>query len=278
MIANWTSNDITVNGASIHYTRTGQGSGKPPLVLAHGFSDSGMCWLPAALELEVAYDVILPDARGHGLSARVQPGETIDMAADIAGLVCGLGLARPILGGHSMGANTSSQAAARFPGLASALILEDPGWRKLAPDLRPDSTQPKPPDVDPFHQWLMTVKDLSIEEVINKCRHDSPTWAEIELQPWAESKKEFDTNFLNMTHGLMMPWVEVVKKVTCPSLLITADISRGASVPPEVSAQVVQLNSHFQIINIPDAGHNIRRENFTAYIQAFTKFLKNCTQ
>jgi len=275
MIPNWTSNAIDVNGVRIHYTRTGEGSGKPPLVLAHGFSDSGICWLPAALELAVEYDVILPDARGHGLSARVQPGETVDMAADLAGLVHSLRLEHPILGGHSMGANTSSQAAARFPDLTSALILEDPAWRELEPAHVQDSRQEKQPDPDPFRQWLMIVKDQPLEDVIAKCRHDSPTWAEIELQPWAESKKQFDTNFFGMVNGPFMPWVEVVRKISCPALLLTADTRRGAIVPPEVTDQVVQLNPLFHVVNIPGAGHNIRRENFTGYMHALHEFLNN---
>ena len=125
MLPHWTANDLVVDGVKIHYTRTGDGS-KPPLVLLHGFSDSGLCWPLVAHDLEADYDVILPDARGHGHSARVQPGESIDMAADTAGLIRALGLHRPVLGGHSMGANTSSHVGARYPKLIRALVLEDP--------------------------------------------------------------------------------------------------------------------------------------------------------
>lgn len=91
MYPHWTECDVLVDGIQIHYTRTGDGS-KPPLLLLHGFSDDGMCWLPVARDLEAKYDLILPDARGHGRSARVQPGEDVNMAADIAGLIRRLGL------------------------------------------------------------------------------------------------------------------------------------------------------------------------------------------
>ena len=57
MLPHWKENDLIVNGNKIHYTRTGDGS-KPPIVLAHGFSDNGKCWLPVALELEANYDLI----------------------------------------------------------------------------------------------------------------------------------------------------------------------------------------------------------------------------
>ncbi|MFN2157062.1 MAG: alpha/beta fold hydrolase, partial [Anaerolineae bacterium] len=63
-----------MNGVDLHYYRTGK-EGGPPLVLAHGFSDDGQCWYRLATDLEADFDVVMPDARGHGLSARVRPGE-----------------------------------------------------------------------------------------------------------------------------------------------------------------------------------------------------------
>ncbi len=54
--SHWTKNDLTINGASLHYVRTGDGQ-KPPLVLAHGFSDDSSCWLQTAVDLEYMQNV-----------------------------------------------------------------------------------------------------------------------------------------------------------------------------------------------------------------------------
>ena len=129
----WTQNDLLVNGIRLHYYRTGNGD-KRPLVLVHGFSDNGLCWTPVARELEPDYDVIMPDMRAHGLSAHVQPGDKVDMAADLAELIRVLGLERPMICGHSMGAMITYQIGVRFPELASALVLEDPPWWLSRPD------------------------------------------------------------------------------------------------------------------------------------------------
>jgi N-formylmaleamate deformylase len=67
-MAHWQSGDVTANGIRLHYTRTG--GDKPPLVLAHGVTDDGLCWTPVAAALAPDYDVIMVDARGHGRSAR----------------------------------------------------------------------------------------------------------------------------------------------------------------------------------------------------------------
>src|SRR3712207_1489803 len=102
-MASWQSSDIEANGIRLHYTRTG--GAKPALVLAHGFSDDGLCWTPVADVLAQDYDVIMVDARGHGRSAAPEQGYTsIDHANDLAGLIAALGLDRPAVLGHSMGA------------------------------------------------------------------------------------------------------------------------------------------------------------------------------
>ena len=273
MLPHWTENDIVVDGVKIHYTRTGDGS-KPPLVLAHGFSDNGLCWLPVARDLEADFDVILPDARGHGLSARVQPGETIDMVADTAGLIRGLGLEQPVLGGHSMGANTSAQVEARYPGLVGALVLEDPPWRDWEPPKAPEPAKDGQVAPNPMRDRITSLEKLGVEELIANCRKDNPGWAEAELRPWAESKKQFDYNFLQRPGGLPQGWQEVYQAIRCPTLLITADPTKGAIVTPETAQQVSTANKSILVAYVPGAGHNIRRENYAKYMQAVRAFLK----
>src|ERR1700694_4237700 len=105
-MADWFSGDLAANGIKMHYYRTG--GNKPPLVLSHGATDSGLCWTRLARALESDYDVILPDARGPGLSCGPPSGgASSDRAADLAGLIDALGLTRPAVGGHSMGAATT---------------------------------------------------------------------------------------------------------------------------------------------------------------------------
>jgi N-formylmaleamate deformylase len=277
LLPHWTKNDIIVDGVKIHYTRTGDGS-KPPVVLLHGFSDNGLCWLPVACDLEAEYDVILPDARGHGLSARVKPGQEIDMVADIAGLIRELGLNQPVLGGHSMGAGTSAHLEARFPGLVRALLLEDPGWRDQPPQKEPEPEKEEQSRRNPM-EWILKLEKMSVEELVTMCRKDNPTWQEAELRPWAESKKQFDYNFLQGPRGNPFAnWQEVVKAIRCPTLLITANPAKGALVTPEAAQWIRTTKSNIKVVRIPRAGHNIRRENYMKYIKAVRTFLKAQTR
>ena len=62
---------VTANGIRLHYERTGGFSArakKPPIILLHGITDSGACWPRLQAALAPDYDLIMPDARLHGLS------------------------------------------------------------------------------------------------------------------------------------------------------------------------------------------------------------------
>ncbi len=272
----WKEHDLDINGVPLHYRRSGDGS-QPALVLAHGFSDSGACWLPVFQEFATNFDVILPDARGHGLSARIAPDEKIDMVADLAGLIQALHLQRPVVGGHSMGGNVAAHLGALYPELARALILEDPAWF----DAAPQPVAPPPAEVDaappqnPFEARLRKFAPLSVEELIADCHKESPTWPEAELRPWAESKKQFHLGFMTAPRMEMTDWREVVKAITCPTLLITADTDKGAIISPQTAEIVKSLNRLIQVAYVPAAGHSIRRENPAGYLAVVRGFLEN---
>ncbi len=77
MHKDWTQGSITItDGIELFYTRTGKGE-KPPIVLAHGITDSGLCWHQFASELEEDYDLIMYDEYGHGKSSCVDGEEKI---------------------------------------------------------------------------------------------------------------------------------------------------------------------------------------------------------
>ena len=130
--AGWSDGYILANGIRIHYWRTG--GNKPPMVLAHGSSDDGLCWTNLAKELEGNFDLILMDARGHGLSDPPSVSDPADaQVEDLAGLIRELKLVKPILMGHSMGSASVAWFAAKYPDIPRAIVLEDPGLGPGAP-------------------------------------------------------------------------------------------------------------------------------------------------
>ncbi len=121
--------DVESNGLKIHYYRTADEAGaRPTLVLLHGITDSGLCWPRVVKALAGEYDLVLPDARGHGLSDKPPTGYAPeDHAADVAGLIAALGLDRPVVIGHSMGGLVASLVAAHHPDLVARRRPRRPG-------------------------------------------------------------------------------------------------------------------------------------------------------
>lgn len=274
MLPHWTQNDLLVNGVRLHYYRTGRGD-KRPMVLVHGFSDNGLCWAPTARDLAAEYDVIMPDMRGHGLSARVQPEEQVDMAADVAGLIRGLGLERPVVGGHSMGAMVTYQIGVRFPELASALVLEDPPFRLDWAAQTPPSGQP---GENPVAKWVRSLPGKSMDELLAQYREEHPNWPEAFARTMCESKKQLDPTIADIMFKKLQRegpgWLETIQTITLPMLVFTANPELGAIVTPEAAAKIRELNPKATIVNIPDVGHLIRFDSYAAFMDALRAFLK----
>jgi len=277
VLPHWTEDDLLVNDVRLHYYRTGHGD-KHPLVLVHGFSDNGLCWTPTARVLESEYDVIMPDMHAHGLSDRMRPGEKVDMTADLVGVIRTLGLRRPVIVGHSMGAMITYQTWVRFPELASALVLEDPPWWLSRPVQAPPSSEPAE---NPMAKWAKNLSNQTLDELLAQYRKEHPGWPEELIRPMCESKKQLDPAIVDMlVERLDSPeanWLTTIQDITLPMLIFAANPELGGIVTPEVVAKVRELNPKVTIASIPDVGHLIRFDNYTAFMNGLREFLIQVT-
>jgi pimeloyl-ACP methyl ester carboxylesterase len=261
----WSEGDVTANGIRLHYYRTG--ASKPPVVLSHGYSDSGLCWPRVAAALEADYEVIAYDARGHGRSEAPDEGYTSeDRAADLAGLIQALGLAKPALIGHSMGASTTLYTAALYPDLVGRAVLEDGGPR--------GASRLNPAFATTMAQRSREQREMTQAALIALCRAESPSWDEAELAPWAEAKRLLSPKAIGRPWGTeRLSWQDAIARVACPILLITADNELGSGVTPEVAVEAQRLQPRLEVVHIPGAGHNVRREQFATFVETVRAFL-----
>jgi pimeloyl-ACP methyl ester carboxylesterase len=266
-MAEWQEGWVELDGARMHYYRGGS-PGKPGMVLAHGFSDMGLCWESLAGELAAEYDILMPDARGHGLSARVQPGELTDMPADLAGIMRALGFERAVVAGHSMGGMVVGQLAARFPELVGTLILEDPAW--FLPEFEGEHGGI---GEGPMAEWVRSLAVRGAEELMAECRAEHPNWSESVVRRWCEGKKQLDQNFLAIRDRAWSRWSVAVKAIRCPALLVTADPALGGLISPEMAQKIVTMNPLFQVAHIPGVGHHVRFGAEAEYTRVVRSFL-----
>jgi N-formylmaleamate deformylase len=269
---NYTEGDIRLNGVNIHYYRTGEN--KPPFVLLHGATDNGLCWTPVAEKLADRYDVIMPDAQGHGLSDRLDPDfkfghHTTQMAA----LIRKLGLKKPIIMGHSMGAGTTVGIAVEYPALPKAIILEDPAWR-TEEELAAENDGARNKQRESFMKALMGYNKRTLEELVSEGRAANPLWSEAEIRPWAAAKLQFDPALFSVVRFEMPSYVEQVPRIQCSTLLITAENGIVSAATAKHASTLWTSEKPFRRVRIKGAGHNIRRERFDEFMAALNRFLE----
>jgi pimeloyl-ACP methyl ester carboxylesterase len=99
-----------------------------PLVCVHGITANAYCFQALADGLANDYQVFAYDLRGRGDSDKPESGYSIPIhAADLAALIDELGLDRPVIIGHSLGALIGLYFAAHYPEKLSRLVLIDTG-------------------------------------------------------------------------------------------------------------------------------------------------------
>jgi len=269
-MTNWESGFVSPRGFRQHYTRTG--GARPALVLAHGFSDDGLCWSSLAAALEAEWDVVMFDARGHGRSELPEDGSDtgpIAQADDLAAAINALGLEQPCVVGHSMGAMTALMLAARYPDLPRAVALEDPPpwWNAPLSTLAYDESWKAN-----VRAWLTGAKTAPRDDVLAKVRAESPNWPEVDLGPWADSKVRFNLEFLDRPRPVDVDWATTLGQVRAPTLLITSDPDKGGIVGPADAARLLSLLPHAVVKRIANAGHSIHRDQSSAFLAAITGF------
>lgn len=271
-LSDWQSGFAEANQVRTHYTRTG--GAKPPVVLAHGVTDDGLCWTPVARALEADYDVIMVDARGHGRSDAPEEGYgPVEQAGDLYGVISALDLRRPAVLGHSMGAATTLVFAGRYPDVPGAILLEDPpAWWVEAQGQAPSSQDRRAG----LRTWVASIKRKTREELVAEQRSQTPEWPEAELGPWAEAKLRLSPHVLKLFEqnaADVVDWPETLRSISCPVLLITADPARGAILSQNAVSALQELIPQLQVSHVPDAGHNIRRDQCDRFMDVVRPFL-----
>ena len=124
--------------------------GGPSILLLHGLASSSHIWDLVAPRLAPRFRVVAYDQRGHGRSGKPSSGYGFDrLIADAAAVIGALGMGRPVVGGHSWGANVALQLAVDRAELVSGDVLVDGGFLSMRDrmDWRTARTMLSPPQL-----------------------------------------------------------------------------------------------------------------------------------
>ena len=115
---------VDAEGVGIEYEVVGQGR---PVVLLHGFPDSGRLWRHQVPTLAAAgFQVVVPDLRGYGRSGKPAAVEAYSLpvlAKDVLAILADMNLTRAHLVGHDWGAALAWWLALFEPASVDHLVV-----------------------------------------------------------------------------------------------------------------------------------------------------------
>ncbi|GGR22161.1 alpha/beta fold hydrolase [Deinococcus ruber] len=260
----WISGDSEINAINIHFLRTGHH--RSAVIALHGLMGNGACWTPVARALEHEYDVVMPDARGHGLSSAPAEGYLYDdHANDVLGLIEALELSRPVLLGHSMGGMTAAVVASRLGASLRAVVLADPTF--ISPEWQREVYES---DVAEQHrQALGTGKSELVAQA--QLRHPHRSVELINLI--AEARLQTQMQAFEVLTPPNPDFRELIRDICVPILLVLG--SKGV-VSPETAQGLQAINPLLSYTLIPDVGHGLpydAPEQLAAVVNAFLRSL-----
>lgn len=256
---------IPTNGIELSVT-TWHGDG-PPLLLVHGISSGGIVWSPLIDALATFTSPITFDLRGHGDSDKPAHGYLYqDYVNDLDGLLAQLGLAEPLIMGHSLGGLITLWWATTQPDRAAALVIEDSplrSGREFAPA---------------FERWL-TLNAMTVDEATAAYQAESPNMPPEAARQRAElmtrtARAVFTELYADSLANDERDRLAELSAITSPTLLVHGDVKDGSMVNPANAASFPATLRHGEVIRIPGAGHNIHITNPEAFLAAVTPFIR----
>ena len=251
-----------VNGVRLHFVRLGEG--RPPLVLIPGITSPAVTWEFVGARLASTNDVYILDNRGRGLS---QGGANLsyrldDYARDTIGLIESLGLDRPAIVGHSMGARVAVRLAALAPAAVGKVVLVDP----------PVSGPGRRPYPLPIEFYLKSLDAVSRGNGYEEMKQAFP-WADKHLQLRMEWLPTCDVTAIVESHKSFLE-EEIhsdLPRITARVLLIYAQ--NGGTVSDADAEEIIAALSNGSKLRIDRAGHMIPWDRLDAFIEAVQGFL-----
>lgn len=272
---------LRVNDYDMAYLDIGQGA---PLVCVHGSLNDFRAWAAVLKPLSANRQLIVPSLRHYFPEHWDGRGGNFSMAQhvdDMIAFIEGLSLGPVDLIGHSRGGHLAFQLALKRPDLLGKLVLAEPGGT-MDETLNPQSSDEGDGEGAPAAGSRAHVAQASgrieagdldggLRAFIDGIGGPG-TW---DALPPADRQMREDNAYtlLAQVDEGRQPYTKAqAEALSVPTLLVG-----GADTPGMLPLIVRAMAAHVpnaQMVIIPDAGHNMFRQQPTAFCEAVLPFLK----
>jgi len=257
---------VAANGLRHHILAYGGAGGVPLIILPGITSPAPAADFLAARIAEMGFAVFVPDFRGRGKTDTPPSGHyrLADYAADVAAIAAALGLERPVLIGHSMGARVAAAYVAKFASANHALtVLVDPPLSGPGRDPYPTS----------LASFMAQLSEAKAGTTVEQIRRFYPKWSERELRIRLEALPGCDETAVRESHESFEneDFLHYWEALTLPAALIY-----GAASPVVTAAgaaELAQRNPAIDIFKVPEAGHMVPWDNEKGFFDVLTPIL-----
>ncbi|MHA8065679.1 alpha/beta fold hydrolase [Aquirufa sp. ROCK2-A2] len=245
------------------------GESGPVIIILHGIFGSSDNWLGIAKSLAEKNQVYLLDQRNHGQSPWSDDFNYTAMAEDLLEFIHDHQIDQPIIIGHSMGGKVVMQFDLSHPHIAKKIVVVD-----IAPKFYPVH----------HTQILAGLNSIDLSTLVSR------TAASEHLKRFEENEgiRQFLLKNLYRNAEQQFAWRINLKVITqhidvVGHELIFKDQShtpaifiKGANshyIQPEDHRYISELFDHFDIIEIPQAGHWVQADQPELFLKALEEIL-----
>jgi len=259
---------------TIHYME-GPPSGKP-LVLLHGVTTWWQTFLPVLPNFMIRHHTYALDLRGHGGSGRTPGAYTISNdVADVVAFLRGCVQEPAVLLGWSLGSIVAMFVAAAAPELVRAVVLADPPLAALTDD---DAS------LAGVYEGFGLLRDLltrggSADDRLAAITALHPDDDDVQNRRRLKMYNGFDPEHLTLLLARkrfeQKRLAEVLPRITCPVLLLQADMSVGGALDDQTVQAVLPLLADCALVRMQGVGHALHAEQPVAFSRIVMDFLES---
>jgi pimeloyl-ACP methyl ester carboxylesterase len=279
---------VKTNGATLHIAESGQGE---PIMLLHGYPQSGEIWRLIAEQLAKDHHVIIPDLRGMGLSEATTDGyELPNIAEDLHEIASILGYKAVSVIGHDWGGASGAVYALRYPKEVSKLAfiesaLPGAGFEEMWTFAKPNGLFTFIPfllmgeedlESDSTAELIAGREEIFLEHLWRSFTGDPAKAPFIQWQPYIEAmRRPGVARSAASYYRSAYRSADAVRALTKTKLAIPVLSIAGEKGIGEMHQKLVEaFAGNVSATIVPGAGHFVAEERPQELLSALQKFLR----